>query len=1081
MAAAQYYEQIQQAYLAYYGRPADPQGLVYWATQLDNAGGNLNAIINAFGTSAESESLYGSTPGAAQVAAIYQQLFGRAPDATGLTFYVNGLATGQFTLASIALNIYNGASGTDLTALQSKLAYADAFTNALESSVDGQIAYSGNAAAANARTAVSGVTDSASEATAAANISTTISNIGAGTVGQTYTLTTSVDTISLTGNNNVVNGIVGTNAQAPATFTAADSITAAANSTGNILDITDATGGQGVPTPVTVSGVQTVNWVSAGTVGQLDTTGFTGLTQLNVTEVGGDTSVTAAATTNVTLTDSNLNGASIDVEGGQNVAVTVSNANGGDIEVGTSATAPAGTVSVTENVAKSTTGAQINVNGGTTVTVTETLAKGATGGDVGVTGAAATTSVTVNQTAVSANGPAGNGTVTIADANGAGSTTLDSITTVALSNASGATITSNALANLTLAGAVGTVALDDAGLAAKSQVTTLTLNANATTAIVSDTDHNSTVGSGIYTTLNVVAGGAKASSITFNDAALTTLNVSGTQEVSIVDNATTLKTVAVSGSAGVEIALGTGTAFTSTSTGTDVVTISAATSKAIVGNGTAGEELVWNNTAPTETAGVQSFAATGGSVSGFTTLGVGAAGSGTFDLSAITGFTALDVQGGGFISGVATTDTHTVTFDNVAAGTALSIDSAIAGVTYQSADTNGSSDTLSLTLGSATASGNFTVGTLIAEDSNLTGFGTLSINAVNAAQASTLIDTISTLTDSNLAALNVSGTASVTIGAASISGNALTIDATAATNATGTSPDAAALTITSLTDTAAKFALTVDGSEAVSIGTLASSATGALAITSSDDAGLSIGTLTSAGATSITITNNSTATDGVVTVTNAVTDAAATKLALMGDVAIDFASGANASALTVNASTDNAAVTIDLSLSSENNVVTLGTGTDTVHLGSGADTVTFGAHTTTSTAYDELYLGLQTANNTASATQPSVLTTGFAVASGLVSGDVLNLSAITGQTSAALAATATVAQVTNLAGVANEVVEAHGTYSNGTFTYAANGNDTLLTVDTGTTGHAYQSIVLVGYHGTVAASTALVGSELHLA
>jgi hypothetical protein len=92
MAAAQYYEQIQQAYIAYYGRPADPQGLVYWATQLDNAGGNIATIINAFGNSTESESLYGTSAGAAQISAIYQQLFGRAPDAAGLAFYVTGLA-----------------------------------------------------------------------------------------------------------------------------------------------------------------------------------------------------------------------------------------------------------------------------------------------------------------------------------------------------------------------------------------------------------------------------------------------------------------------------------------------------------------------------------------------------------------------------------------------------------------------------------------------------------------------------------------------------------------------------------------------------------------------------------------------------------------------------------------------------------------------------------------------------------------------------------------------------------------------------------------------------------------------------
>ena len=128
MAASQYYEQIQQAYLAYYGRPADPAGQAYWAQQLDNANGNLSAIINAFGTSAESTALYGGSSAAAQVNAIYEQLFGRQADVTGLNFYVNGLENGQFTLASIALNVFNGAQGSDLAELQAKEAYADAFT-----------------------------------------------------------------------------------------------------------------------------------------------------------------------------------------------------------------------------------------------------------------------------------------------------------------------------------------------------------------------------------------------------------------------------------------------------------------------------------------------------------------------------------------------------------------------------------------------------------------------------------------------------------------------------------------------------------------------------------------------------------------------------------------------------------------------------------------------------------------------------------------------------------------------------------------------------------------------------------------
>lgn len=43
MAAATYFNQIQQLYIAYFGRPADPVGLTFWATQVDAANGSVAA------------------------------------------------------------------------------------------------------------------------------------------------------------------------------------------------------------------------------------------------------------------------------------------------------------------------------------------------------------------------------------------------------------------------------------------------------------------------------------------------------------------------------------------------------------------------------------------------------------------------------------------------------------------------------------------------------------------------------------------------------------------------------------------------------------------------------------------------------------------------------------------------------------------------------------------------------------------------------------------------------------------------------------------------------------------------------
>ena len=99
---------IQNAYLAYYGRPADPGGLDYWAGRLKAAGGNLNEIIAAFGDSAEFTGRFGALGATELVNAIYQRLFKRDADPEGLDFYRGLLESGEKHLGSIALNIFNG-------------------------------------------------------------------------------------------------------------------------------------------------------------------------------------------------------------------------------------------------------------------------------------------------------------------------------------------------------------------------------------------------------------------------------------------------------------------------------------------------------------------------------------------------------------------------------------------------------------------------------------------------------------------------------------------------------------------------------------------------------------------------------------------------------------------------------------------------------------------------------------------------------------------------------------------------------------------------------------------------------------
>ncbi|HKL27281.1 MAG TPA: DUF4214 domain-containing protein, partial [Desulfuromonadales bacterium] len=190
MAYTDYLDQVQSIFIAYYGRPADPAGLKYWAERLDAEGGNLDAIIDAFGTSAEAEELFGGMTNEATVNTLYNQMFDRDADPAGLEFYVGQLESGEMTLSSIALDIYNGAQNDDAVMLANKLAVANDFTASLDT--DAEInAYAGDDAAAAARDMLATV-DADTDPQTFYGVDNTISQIVGGSVSGLFTLTESV-------------------------------------------------------------------------------------------------------------------------------------------------------------------------------------------------------------------------------------------------------------------------------------------------------------------------------------------------------------------------------------------------------------------------------------------------------------------------------------------------------------------------------------------------------------------------------------------------------------------------------------------------------------------------------------------------------------------------------------------------------------------------------------------------------------------------------------------------------------------------------------------------------------------------
>jgi hypothetical protein len=233
MAASTYLAQVQQLYIAYFGRPADPIGLQYWATQIDAANGSIAAVQAGFSASTESQALFGNKSTIDKVTAIYQNAFGRAPEPAGLAYWVAQLDSGKVTQAQASWTIQQSAGAGDAAAVQNKLTAAQAFTAQIDTTAEIQ-GYQGTGAADAGRAFLATVNQNNASATAAvANAATALAtavNAG-GTTGSSFVLTAGVDNLVGTTNND--------------TFTADNTSTTAA---GQLSAADTINGGAGVDT-----------------------------------------------------------------------------------------------------------------------------------------------------------------------------------------------------------------------------------------------------------------------------------------------------------------------------------------------------------------------------------------------------------------------------------------------------------------------------------------------------------------------------------------------------------------------------------------------------------------------------------------------------------------------------------------------------------------------------------------------------------------------------------------------------------------------------------------------------------------
>lgn len=128
--------QITELYMAYFNRAPDVAGLNYWAGQV-KAGLPLTGVAASFTAQPEYASVYPSslTDSTSFVQSIYQNLFGRAPEQAGLTYWVQQLDGGAVSRSNFVLAVATGAQdtalGNDKTLIETR---ANAISYAIEQS-----------------------------------------------------------------------------------------------------------------------------------------------------------------------------------------------------------------------------------------------------------------------------------------------------------------------------------------------------------------------------------------------------------------------------------------------------------------------------------------------------------------------------------------------------------------------------------------------------------------------------------------------------------------------------------------------------------------------------------------------------------------------------------------------------------------------------------------------------------------------------------------------------------------------------------------------------------------------------------
>jgi len=295
---------VAKLYVAMFGRAPDTTGLGYWVNKLAN-GDSLATVAQDMYNVDAARAYYPSFASAQEIIqSYYQNVLGRAGDAEGIAYWTKELESGKETIGKVFVNIMQATAdyaGTDAAALTSKALF--------ENKVSVAQYYGENDGTIDGATAILvGVTSDASTVIAA---KTSIDNPVV--AGNTFTLTTGTDSgTSFTGSTGADTFDGSLTSSGAQTLNSLDRLAGGSGSDSLNATLTTSV------TPASLSSIETVN-VGATAAATLGLANATGLEAVNVAGVtGGAFTVSGISkAVSVSIADSS-----------QNHTVTYSNVTG---------------------------------------------------------------------------------------------------------------------------------------------------------------------------------------------------------------------------------------------------------------------------------------------------------------------------------------------------------------------------------------------------------------------------------------------------------------------------------------------------------------------------------------------------------------------------------------------------------------------------------------------------------------------------------------------------------------------------------------------------------------------------------